>query len=262
MATIRVTWRIGTVLRDPRFGAIAALLIVAGCTGAANSGAMPSGGREPTPQGSEAPAIASQSSPPRQTDSGEGSPEVLDLSAWKPAEFWRQVAPGGEALYLYDDLPTMTNGVDAVVVGHVTAVGPGRPTSGDDTDFALGEVSFQVDEVIRSALPITEGETLTVQFTMTDKRLLPRYTARVPTERVVLFLANLGLHAERFGFDPDDPTLGYGYFTLQSPLGHIRDANGSADVAKGREDEWLLDLDGRPFEVVVELVREAVRDGP
>lgn len=243
--------------------AVGALIAIAACTGARAPAAVTSPATRPAPSG-EAPSGDPSPAPTRHVDSGEGSPEVLDLSAWPPGDFWRQVAPGGEALYVYPDIETMTEGVDAIVVGRVTAVSDGRPMSGDASNegYGLGELAVAVEEVIgvdkrlgnRGVAP-APGKIMTVQFVLSDMRLMPRFIGRVPDERVVLFLANLGLHADRFGLDPDDPTLGYDYYTIQSPQGYIREIDGQAVGPAGRDDAWLEALEGAPFDELVARVR-------
>lgn len=223
---------------------VAAGLLLAGCV-------APTAGGKP-------PAASPVKPPPtRMSDSGGGSPEVLDLRPWPEDAFWLQVAPGGLALYVYPSLKAMVTGVDLVVVGRAQAVLPGRPLPDQDKSngYGLGTIRFVVEDVLAGKPAEPNPNVLLVQFVMGDRRLLPRYTGRIPTERVVLFLANLGEHAERIGQDPNGPGLGYEYYSIQGPQGYLREVQGTMIPPAGVEDEWLKSLQGRPFDAVLDEIR-------
>lgn len=195
----------------------------------------------------------------RVTDTGEGSPEVLDLSAWPPDEFWLQVSPGGLAVYVYPSLAYMTQNVDLVVVGRIKEVLDGRPIPADAgaEGFGLGTITFSVEEVLRGDPVETKPGLLQIEFLMGDARLLPRYTSRIPPERVILFLMNKGLDAERNKQDPKGPLAGYDVYAIQGPQGYLRVLDERIDSPIGVEDAWLADLDGRTYQDVRALIAAA-----
>ena len=244
--------------RALRQSALAGLvMLLAGCS------APPGAGTEAQ---ASAPVVLQSGQPemtpakPRMTDSGEGSPEVLDLSPWTPPQFWLQVSPGGDAIYSFSSLEDMTAGADLVVVGRALGVTGGRPMSAEaQADwYGLGVIEFAVEESVAGRLVERGPGIINVQFVMGDRRLLPKYAGGVPSERVVLFLMNLGMHGERLGIDPDHPTLGYSYYSIQVPQGVLREVEGLVDLPAAAEDAWQLEVRGRPFpDLVEELVRLA-----
>lgn len=209
-----------------------------------------------TPTGVPRASVSPQ--PTRIADSGEGSPEVLDLSPWPADEFWLQVAPGGFAIYVYGSLEAMTTGVDLIVVGRAKKILEGPPLPPDAGEGSgVGRIEFAIEEVISGRPVEARPGVVLVQFVMTDARLFPRFAGRVPDERVVLFLANMGEHAKRHGFDPTDPTLAPNVYSIQGPQGFLRDVDGAVAVPPGDEEvsPWLQELEDRPFDDVVRDVR-------
>ncbi len=196
------------------------------------------------------------------TDSGVGSPEVLDLSPWPADEFWLQVSPGGMALYVYPSLTDMTKGVDLVVIGRVTEIADGRPIPAEAgaEGYGLGTIALSIEEVLRGEPVETKPGIVSVEFLMGDARLLPRYTSRIPSERVILFLMNKGLDAKRHGQDPNGPLAGYDVYAIQGPQGYLREVDGRIDAPIGLDDAWLFDLDGQTFPEVRKQVLAAASD--
>jgi hypothetical protein len=147
-------------------------------------------------------------------------------------------------------------GVDLVVVGRIRAVEAGRPMPPEDQadGYALGELEFEVEDVITGEVVEAEPRIIKVQFVLGDGRLLPRFTKMFPKERAVLFLANLGKHAERLGLPPDDPTMGFDHYSIQGPQGFVWDDHGYARPSS-TDDQWMRDIEGRSFEEVIRDVR-------
>lgn len=231
-----------------RTSAIALLTVVPlGCSAAGGEVAVPSSDAQPapTPQGGEL----------------IGSPEVLDLSPWPGDEFWMQVAPGGLAIYVFGGLTEMTEAAHLVVVGRATSVKNGRPVPGDAAADGVGRglITFAVDDVIAGSPVYVRDQELNLEFTLADARLLPRYTAKVPDERVLLFLGNWAALAKAHGFDPAGPWGGEDMYGIIGPQAYFREANGQVEPPTGTHDDWVVALGGMTFDALVAQVR-AVSD--
>lgn len=127
--------------------------------------------------------------------------------------------------------------------------------------MALGLLEFAVDEVIAGEVVEAEPGLLYVEFLVGDERLMPRYTRRVPRERVMLFLHNKGLDAEAEDRDPNGPLAGFDYYVISNATSFFVESNGRVEVSIGAERRWLKDLNGADFDSLRTDVRAIVSAG-
>jgi len=229
--------------RTMRATAMMAVIVVgAGCTGrlsGAESSGAPADGAASPPSGSQ---VA-------------GQPELLSKEPWPVAEFWLQVSPGGVALEVYGSLDDLAREADAVVVGRAIDIDFGREIPGDSSGSAFGTLTIEVVDAIIGEL--ADGTAIKVEFFMSDARLYPRFAARLPAERVILFLRNKGLEAQRLGQDPSGPLAGFDYYRVVGPQGYLRDSNGLVEPPIDAADPWLAGLRGSSFDGMMVLLRQA-----
>ena len=225
-------------------------LVLAGCVGA------PSTTDQSRPSGVSDATLTPQS---RHTDSGSGSPEVLDLAPYNPEEFWLHVAPGGLAVFEYTSFEEMVSAADLIVLGRAGRVTEGRPLPAEAgaEGYGRGQIQFSVESVVTGDAVMTGPDTIMIEFVLGDERLLPKFTAEVPTERVLLFLGNNGKLAEELGYDGDGPLGGYEYYGIQSPQGYLREVNGRAQAPIGSDEDWLTALQGRTLDAIAESISPA-----
>lgn len=174
--------------------------------------------------------------------------ESISLEPWPVEEFWLQVAGGS---FEYTSLASMTRSTDAVVVGRIRSIGLGRPLP-DTTESGYGNILFALERLVAGSVNETQPGLINVEFFMADSRLFPRYTGRVPAERVVLFLSNKAEDARDLGMDPNGPLAGEKFYRVASDQGFLRDVGGKVKPPIGATDRWLTDLAGRDFDATVD----------
>lgn len=180
------------------------------------------------------------------------------MDPWPADEFWAQTTPGDESAYHFDSLADMTrsNLVDAVIVGHVQAIDFGRPYP-DSTGDGRGTLVMAVDRVLKDPASLISTRQVLVEFYMTDVRLFPRFSGRIPPETVLLFLVNKGKQAERGGRPVDGPFAGLDRYSIVGDQGYVRDIAGRATPDANAPGSWLSDLGTKTFDAVVEEVAKA-----
>jgi len=166
-------------------------------------------------------------------------------------EFWSNYLVEGIQAERFRDLPEMTQASDAVVVGRIRSIEPGR-IFGQAGDYQVSYVSASlwVDDVL-SGRAAKAGDKLTLELMAADPSVLPE----PPRESTVFFLRNKGVEAARLGFPSSLQLAESAYFRLVRFEAFLRNFSGRVKVAGTAEYPWLVGLDDEPFDGVVRMIR-------
>lgn len=233
--------------RDRLIQVIVLATVLAGCTVSGAGGS---------------PAAGTDSATPRTDASLGNAPSVqetdLPASPYAAVDFWAGVTPGGFNDEHYDSLDQMTKAADLVMVGTVTRIGqdPSRHTALSPSDGAFAQLEFKVEEILGGAPQVSPSGAIIVELFMTDPGQYDRFSAGLPTERVLLFLRNKAVEAKRNGWPEEGPDTGHLYYRVVSDQGIVRDVGGRA-VAPDDEGGFLSNINLKTFEEVVAAVRSA-----
>ena len=160
---------------------------------------------------------------------------------------WEQTVVEATELEDYGTLVDMTRGSDAVVVGHVAGVAPGRWFGGSPGNaLHYAAVTIAVDEAVAGALPDRHHARVTLEVPLFGgPETIDALRSSLPTGESLFFLRNKG------GADVD-------FYRLVVMRGVIVNADGAAEVLQG-EGDFLDALDGAPFDALLAQVRTAAR---
>jgi len=233
--------------RDRLIRVIVLATVLAGCT-------VSSAGSSSTP-GTEIATPRTDASP----GGAPGAQETnVSASPYTPVDFWAGVAPGGFNDEHYDSLDQMTKAADLVMVGTVTQIrqDPSRHTGLSPSDGAFAQLDFNVEEVLSGAPQVSSSGAIIVELFMTDPGQYDRFSAGLPTERVLIFLRNKAVEAKQNGWPDEGPDTGHLYYRVVSDQGIVRDVDGLA-VAPDDEGGFLSDINLKTFDEVVAAIRGA-----
>lgn len=128
-------------------------------------------------------------------------------------------------------------------------------------DFPVANMTFAVEEILKGQ-PETQLEgTINVQSNPVSDRQLVQ---QVPTHRHLLFLFYTPSFLERLGRPLEEQNLyRYDYMPMHGIQAVIRDISGTTRVLDARNpNRFPAVLEGLPFDVVVETVRQAAPLAP
>lgn len=170
-------------------------------------------------------------------------------------EFWEGVAPGGFNDENYGSLTEMTKAADVVLVGKAVSISqnPLRHTGVDPKDGAFAQVDFLPERVLAGTAETSAAGTVNLEFFMTDPAQFPRFSTRVPTGNVLVFLRNKAVEARLNGWPVEGPDTGRLYYRIVADQGVIRDEGGTA-VAADDGGGFLSKINGTPFTTIVQQV--------
>jgi hypothetical protein len=227
--------------------AAAVALLISACT------RLPAPGPSQIDFGSTAPtdgpaaiesALATQDAPPSVA------------TPYTSADFWAGVAPGGNNDEHYTSLDGMTKAADVVAVGTLTRISQDlrRHTDLSPADGAFAQLDFRVENVLGGSPEYAAPDILNVELFMTDPRQYEQFAARLPAERVLVFLRNKAIEAQLNGWAPEGPDTGHLYYRIVSDQGVIRDVGGKA-AALDDGGGFLTAINGTSFDRVVAEVQ-------
>jgi hypothetical protein len=179
-------------------------------------------------------------------------------TAYTSADFWAGVTPGGNNYEHYTSLDAMTKAADLVAVGSVRRISQDshRHTELSPTDGAFAQLDFKVENVLGGSPEYAAPSILNLELFMTDPRQYEQFAARLPAERVLVFLRNKAVEAQLNDWAPEGPDTGHLYYRIVSDQGVIRDVGGKA-VAQDDEGGFLSAINGTSFDRVVAEVQAA-----
>jgi len=151
-----------------------------------------------------------------------------------------------------EDMYAMT---DAVVVGRMTGIKPGRvigDPAGDNAAF-YATVTLEVERVLRSragALP--EGGSINLELVTFQQPLVDLMVESFVPERGLYFLTSKGLNAARAGESAEVQAAEMPYYRLAVADGVVREIGGRALTRPSLDRSLFADSNGLPFETVVQ----------
>ena len=153
------------------------------------------------------------------------------------------VVPAGvhaeaEEVEHYDSLEAITEGSDAVVLGHVVDVRPGRRAGGCGNAAA----TVQVDALLAGTLPPPSRDQLTLEY-FDFCGGVPDLEASIPRAPGVFFLRNKGVDTRMFR--PDAPAaeiaIESAFWRTVIMAGTVVNRNGAVDVPETMNAPFLAD---------------------
>lgn len=168
--------------------------------------------------------------------------------------FWRALQVEAVEAFRYDSIDEMIGASDVVVLGAIEGVKQGREVrdlaseeAGIPRDVAstfFVEADIRVDRLLRGTLSPESGGRIRLDLLLLAPEVLPELQASVPQPRAVFFLRDMGRYYGRVDLD--------GLYQLTSLQGVLRDAVGLVATPEARTDRFLLELQGQPFDALVQ----------
>lgn len=156
----------------------------------------------------------------------------------------------------YDSLSTMALASDAIVVGRIGAVDPGREWKANEDEWLEPEPSdallvrfatltIEVEEVIGTLTADASVGSIQLEVFLPRNSALEELRATAPGERAVFFLRTKADAPEFFRLVNDNQGL-------------VREFDGKSHVVGATEGNFLGEIDGLPFEDFVAELRTIV----
>ncbi len=165
----------------------------------------------------------------------------------------------------YESLAEMTNAADAVVLGRVTAVNPGRTMGTDDT-IRYAAVTVEVDELLSGTLVEPSNGAVNLEIYPGDKgsdAAIARLSAGLPRSNTVLFLRNKGMEAAALGWPEQARLAELPFHRLMISSAVIVNDGGRTTVPAMNEDaQFLAQLHELGFVEAVESIRSLAAARP
>lgn len=242
------------------------LATVVGCRVGSPTGSMPSPSQ--TPPSSVTAVSTSEAASPTMSASPTVPATVPAPSATTPGPEGRSEAFWGALTYSatfvdhFDSLRDMTDSVDLVVVGRMTAAAPGRVVAGpEDAPLSFLTVTFAVDEVIRGSVESREPGSIEVEFFLPSPGVLDTVVANVPSDRQLLFLLNGAAMDRQAGKPVTDQERDRYTYLLPNFQAVLRDIDGVASrppVPEEDRADFPAELNGERFDDLVTRIRHLV----
>ena len=189
-----------------------------------------------------------------------GEPGITSETDATALRFWRALHVEAAEAFRYDSIDELIRASDVVVLGAIEGVKLGREVrdlaaeeTGVSRDIAstyFAEADIRVDRVLRGSLSPESGGRIRLDLLLPGPQVAPEIEASVPQPRAVFFLRDMGRYyggAELLGL-----------YQLTSLQGVLRDAGGLVATPEARTDRFLLDLQGQPFDALLERLAAAV----
>ena len=152
----------------------------------------------------------------------------------------------------FESLEAITEGSDAVVLGHVVDVEPGRVFSG----CGYAAATLHVDALLAGTLPSTSRDQLILEYfgfcgDMADVE------QAIPSEPGVFFLRNKGTDTRMFRPDATQAEIAVesGFWRTVILAGTVINQNGTVEVPETLNAPFLAELRGLPFDAFVDEVQ-------
>ncbi len=156
----------------------------------------------------------------------------------------------------YESLAEMTRGADVVIAGTVIAVQAGRTfgaESGDPLHYA--EVTIRVSEVLAGNVPARDAVELTLEVPLFDgPDAIVELRNALDGLEAVFFLRNKGESARAAGMSLEAQLADAPYYRLVIFGAMVANDGGTAVSGLG-DGDVLGEIDGRPFDQVLRLIR-------
>ncbi len=174
----------------------------------------------------------------------------------QPRDFWAAFDHSYLEVEHFDDLATMADAADAVVLGTIGDIQLGRVfgSEGDWVQYASATVN--VSRVLRGALPEQHSDQVILEIMLPSTESLDAARSLLPQPRSVFFLRNKGVEAERYGYPEVVQATESGFYRLIAQRGVVADAAGRV-TAPGWADgpDFLSALEGTSFDEFVASLR-------
>jgi hypothetical protein len=173
--------------------------------------------------------------------------------------FWQMLQVHGVEAEHYQDLRTMTQSSDAVVLGRIQGLDVGREVRDLESEAAgqprieasvfFAVATVHIDEVLAGDSVAGSSKTISLELLLAAPARLPQLKANTPRERAVYFLRDNSAYAKPPG----------GLYRLVSSQGLLREFDGSVYVAVEIEDQFPRSLEGTRFAEVLGRIRSFAR---
>lgn len=164
-----------------------------------------------------------------------------------------------EEVERYDSLRGITLGADAVVLGRVRSVEPGRIFS----SCGYAAATVDVEALLAGDLPAGSRDQLTLEY-FGFCSTLPELGEEIPRGRAVFFLRNKGEETRvvRPGATDQEIASESAFWRTVILAGTVVDHDGSVDVPVGLNAPFLVALKGSSFPEFVDRVRVIAAGAP
>lgn len=191
--------------------------------------------------------------------------EGIEPDAAASRQFWGTFAVSALDIEPADSLESVMANSDAMVVGQIIRVDPGRivgdPVEGIPTAQVLfANVTIAVAEVLRGELPLQDRATLTLEVLLpgrTDFGELSTLNARIPSEPSIFFLRNNASTAAAMGLPPEvqERERPYYHLTIQRAVLASEAGIVAAPIWTDHVD-FFVQLEGQTFDALVGDLRQ------
>lgn len=171
--------------------------------------------------------------------------------------FWSLTHVRAMATESYDSLAAMALSSEAVIVGRIGEIAPGRewraneaewldPDLADPLMARFATVTIEIEQVIGTVSADASAGTVELEIFLPRDGLLQELRATAPRERAVFFLRTKADAPDHFRLVNDNQGL-------------IREFDGKSHVVGATEGSFLAEIDGLPFEQLVAQIRVIVK---
>ncbi|HEX7196339.1 MAG TPA: hypothetical protein VF364_05845, partial [Candidatus Limnocylindria bacterium] len=160
----------------------------------------------------------------------------------------------------FGSLAEMADGADAVVLGRIVAITPGRSFGGaSGHPLRYASVRVQVDDLLAGGLPAAHAQSVILEVPLFGGA--PEIGPGSASARGVFFLRSKATSAADAGLPAEVQDRESAYYRLVVLNAAVLDDHGTAAVADG-DHAFLEALDGLRFEEVVLTVERAATIDP
>ena len=179
-----------------------------------------------------------------------------------PGQFWAAIDgyPSVEA-ETYESYEAMARLADAVVLGRIEAVRPGRswlaeegPSDDYDLYVTYADAKIVIDDVLANAGKLDLGAQVVIEFTVQRPEDAGIVGRLLPVERGIFFLREKGREAERLGLPKSVVDAERGRYRLVNSAGVVHDANAVVWLPDAASETGLREWEGRRFEDLIRVV--------
>lgn len=181
---------------------------------------------------------------------------MTQSNAARSDRFWGLIAYQFMEAESFDSLDGMRAGADAVVLGRIISLTPGRVWGNPPSDAAWYATAIvQVDQVFAGRL-VQPGPTIQLELFMAEPQVFDSLAATIPFgEEAVYFLRNKGAEAAFLGRSMESQVTESQYYRLVTSKALIRHQGTVALAAVAAAEPFLRNVDGVPWDGVLEALR-------
>lgn len=173
--------------------------------------------------------------------------------------FWSTVQYAFMEAEWYGDLADMTMSADAVVIGSIVAISPGR-VFGDPPDNGAyyAEATLRVEQLIRGRL-VTDGD-VRLEIFMAEPEVIHTLEENLPGDTGVYFLRHKGAEAVALDHPAEVVSAEQPFYRLVSMQGLLRRTSGGTTATMpGQFESFLVEMNGTSFSHTLEDVWSSSR---